>query len=57
METEKVVKEWFRKWEKGDFDHLPVTENFNPKCPLGFAGRVIYSIRSVTSPTRHSELW
>ena len=29
----------------------------SPKCPLGFVGRVIYSIRSVTSPTRHSELW
>jgi ubiquinone/menaquinone biosynthesis C-methylase UbiE len=40
-----------------EIEEWVLANGFNPKCPLGFVGRVIYMIRSVTSPTRHSELW
>jgi len=30
-----LVKEWFDKWEKGDFLHLPISENFKHISPFG----------------------
>ena len=35
MNTEKLVKKWFRQWEQGDFHHLPVTDNFRHTSPFG----------------------
>lgn len=31
----RLKKEWFQKWESGDFLHLPVTENFRHTSPFG----------------------
>lgn len=35
MDLEILVKEWFNKWEEGDFHNLPVTENFTHTSPFG----------------------
>ena len=35
MELERLVKEWFGKWEAGDFLHLPISENFKHTSPFG----------------------
>ncbi len=35
MNTEELVKEWFEKWEKGDFLNLPISENFKHTSPFG----------------------
>ena len=35
MELERLVKEWFDKWEGGDFLHLPISENFKHTSPFG----------------------
>ncbi|HKI79950.1 MAG TPA: nuclear transport factor 2 family protein [Ignavibacteriaceae bacterium] len=35
MELEILVKNWFDKWEKGDFLNLPISENFRHTSPLG----------------------
>lgn len=29
------VKNWFDKWEKGDFHHLPITDDFTHTNPFG----------------------
>ena len=34
-ETKDVVKDWFGKWEKGDFLNLPVSEKFRHTSPFG----------------------
>lgn len=31
----KLVKEWFDKWDNGDFLNLPVSENFRHTSPFG----------------------
>ena len=35
MDLKKIVKEWFDKWESGDFLNLPITENFKHTSPYG----------------------
>lgn len=36
METEKLlVKEWFKKWDHGDFMNLPISKNFKHHSPFG----------------------
>jgi len=35
MELKRLVKEWFDKWEAGDFLHLPIAENFTHTSPFG----------------------
>jgi hypothetical protein len=34
MDSKKLVNEWFRKWETGDFIHLPVSDYFIHKSPF-----------------------
>ena len=33
MHLKQLVKEWFDKWEEGDFLNLPISENFNHESP------------------------
>lgn len=43
MQAKKLVKEWFRKWEEGDFFSLPITENFKHTSPFGtISGKETY---------------
>lgn len=35
MNSEKLVKDWFDKWEAGDFLNLPITQNFKHTSPYG----------------------
>lgn len=35
METKELVKEWFDKWESGDFQNLPISDNFRHTSPFG----------------------
>lgn len=35
MELQRLVKEWFGKWEGGDFLDLPISENFKHTSPFG----------------------
>ncbi len=29
-----LIKEWFEKWQTGDFYHLPIAENFSHTSQL-----------------------
>lgn len=35
MDMKKLVKQWFDKWDKGDFHQLPVSDNFKHTSPFG----------------------
>lgn len=35
MDSQQIVKQWFNKWESGDFLNLPVTEDFSHTSPFG----------------------
>ena len=35
MEIRNLVKQWFSKWESGDFLDLPVSEDFKHTSPYG----------------------
>lgn len=35
MNSRKIVKLWFDRWEKGDFMNLPLSENFQHTSPYG----------------------
>ena len=35
MNTKEVVEKWFEKWEKGDYLHLPITDDFRHISPFG----------------------
>ena len=35
MNAESLVKKWFDIWEKGDFQNLPLSENFRHTSPYG----------------------
>ena len=35
METERLTKKWFSIWENGDFENLPITEDFVHTSPYG----------------------
>ena len=43
MQSEALVKQWFQYWEKGDFQDLPLTENFSHTSPYGtINGKMTY---------------
>ena len=43
MDSEVLVKDWFSKWENGDYLHLPVTEAFKHTSPFGtISGKKAY---------------
>lgn len=35
MDTKMLVKQWFTIWEEGNFEDLPLTENFVHTSPYG----------------------
>ena len=35
MDLKDLVKQWFKKWEKGDFLNLPISDNFKHTSPFG----------------------
>lgn len=35
MSTEQIVKDWFTKWETGDFLELPLSNSFRHTSPFG----------------------
>lgn len=35
MQLKDLVKDWFSKWDSGDFLNLPVSENFKHTSPFG----------------------
>lgn len=35
MTVETLVKDWFEKWEEGDFLHLPLAAQFKHTSPFG----------------------
>jgi SnoaL-like domain len=35
MNPEQLVKEWFERWQTGDFYNLPLSENFKHTSPFG----------------------
>jgi hypothetical protein len=35
MNLKELVKNWFEKWEAGDFHDLPISENFKHTSPFG----------------------
>ena len=35
MQSEALVGQWFQYWEKGDFEDLPISENFRHTSPYG----------------------
>ncbi len=35
MTAATIVKKWFETWERGDFNNLPITDNFCHKSPFG----------------------
>ncbi|MDY8138431.1 nuclear transport factor 2 family protein [Aquimarina sp. 2201CG5-10] len=35
MDVKQLVKQWFDKWEEGDFYNLPISEHFKHTSPYG----------------------
>jgi hypothetical protein len=35
MQSKMLVKDWFSKWESGNFNNLPITEGFTHISPFG----------------------
>lgn len=35
MDSEQLIKQWFYKWEQGDFLNLPIAEKFKHTSPFG----------------------
>ena len=35
MELKELVKQWFEKWDKGDYLNLPISEDFQHTSPFG----------------------
>ena len=43
MDTEQLIDTWFRIWTDGDFNELPLAENFTHESPYGTVrGRSAY---------------
>jgi hypothetical protein len=34
-QTKEIIKDWFKKWELGDFVNLPLAEQFKHTSPFG----------------------
>ncbi|MEW7292805.1 nuclear transport factor 2 family protein [Aquimarina sp. 2304DJ70-9] len=44
MDSKALVKNWFDKWEKGDFLDLPISDSFKHTSPFGtIEGRSAYT--------------
>ena len=42
-DTGKIVHEWFRVWEKGNFEEIPIAEDFKHTSPYGtIEGKLAY---------------
>lgn len=35
MNLKELIKNWFEKWEEGNFHELPISENFKHTSPFG----------------------
>ena len=35
MQSEALVRQWFQYWENGDFEDLPIADDFNHTSPYG----------------------
>ena len=35
MDLKTLVHTWFEKWESGDFEHIPITDDFKHTSPYG----------------------
>lgn len=35
MKVNELVKDWFYKWQTGDFLHLPISKDFQHQSPFG----------------------
>jgi len=35
MEIKELVRKWYKVWDEGDFENIPVTENFKHTSPYG----------------------
>ena len=43
MKAEELVRQWFELWENGEFQKLPLSENFRHTSPYGtISGRKAY---------------
>lgn len=43
MDTRALVEKWFEVWTIGDFENIPVSENFKHTSPYGIiAGKNVY---------------
>lgn len=43
MDMQALVKDWFDKWAKGDFHHLPLADRFRHTSPFGtIEGKAAY---------------
>lgn len=43
MKVKKLVRKWFRQWEKGEFHDLPISKKFKHTSPFGtIEGRKAY---------------
>lgn len=49
MELEKIVKQWFNKWETGDYLNLPIAENFVHTSPYGVINKKVNYLNLVKS--------
>lgn len=34
MNTNNIINEWFIKWEEGDYNNIPISDNFQHKSPF-----------------------
>lgn len=35
MDLKTLVHTWFQKWEEGDFEHIPIADDFSHTSPYG----------------------
>ncbi len=35
MDSQNLIKQWFQKWENGDFTNLPISDSFKHTSPFG----------------------
>lgn len=43
MTTQELVKKWFESWEQGDFQNIPISDEFKHTSPYGtFEGKLEY---------------
>ncbi|WP_299552007.1 nuclear transport factor 2 family protein [Seonamhaeicola sp.] len=43
MTTQQLVNKWFDVWERGDFENIPVSDNFSHTSPFGtISGKKAY---------------